>query len=97
MTSPVYPSLSIPPVDSNWFNADPAVDEEGELAALEKEHSAWISDISSRDSDLLPTGQEEYNEEGEEEEDSAPEDDEEESDTGNEEEDEEEVEEIEMP
>ena len=65
------------------------------MSEIEKEHSAWIADIASRDSDLIPTGQDtDFNDEGEEDEESGPEDDEEESDT-NEEEDDEEVEELE--
>jgi len=93
---PFQPSLDIPLVHPNWFDADPAVDEEAELAQLEKEQAAWVSEITSRDSDLIPTGQDtDFNEDGEEDEESGPEDDEEESDT-NEEEDDEEVEELEI-
>ena len=96
MGSPVYPSLGLPAVDQHWFNADAAVDEESELAQLEKEHHDLVQDIANRDVDLLPTAQEDFTDDGvDEEEESGPEDDEEESDT-NEEEDDEEVEEIDV-
>lgn len=95
MGSPVYPSLGLPAVDQHWFNADAAVDEESELAHLEKEHHDLVQDIANRDVDLLPTAQEDFTDDVDEEEESGPEDDEEESDT-NEEEDDEEVEEIDV-
>lgn len=95
MVSPFYPPLGLPVVDQHWFNADAAVDEEAELTQMEKEQQTWAQDVASRDSDLLPTGQDDFADEVDEEEESGPEDDEEESDT-NEEEDDEEVEEIDV-
>lgn len=93
---PVYPSLDIPVSHSYWFDADPPIDEEAELAEYEKEHAAFLQDISNRDSDLVPTGQDpDYNDEEDEDGESGPEDEDEESDT-NEEEDDEEVEELEI-
>jgi hypothetical protein len=93
---PVYPSLDIPISHPNWFDADPAVDEEAELTEIEKEHTAFLQEISTKDSDLLPTGQDpDYDNEEDEDGESGPEDEDEESDT-NEEEDDEEVEELEI-
>ena len=93
MATPRYPSLGLPAVDPHWFNADAAVDEEAELTQLEKEQHLWAHEIATQNSELGPSGQEEYGDDVDEEEESGPEDDEEESDT-NEDEDDEEVEEI---
>lgn len=95
MATPFFPSLGLPAVDQHWFDADAAIDEEAELTQLEKDHQAWAQDIANQNSDLMPTGPEDYADEPEEEDESGPEDDEEESDT-NEEEDDEEVEELDV-
>lgn len=89
MTTPLFPSLEPPVVDPNWFSCDKAIDEDAELAQLEKEHQNWINEISQKDSDLVPTGQVEAGFEEDEEEDDDPDDDDEESESNDDDDDEE--------
>lgn len=92
--TPFYSSLNLPSIDSFWFNADAPVDEEAELANLEKEHQSWLEEIATRDSEIqgFTEDYDEGDDDGDES-DGEPEDDE--SDT-NEEEDDEEGEEIDI-
>jgi len=90
MTTPLFPSLQPPVVDPNWFSCDKPVDEDAELAQLEKEHQNWIQEIAQKDCDLVPTGQiDAATFEDEEEEDDDNDDDDEESESNDDDDDEE--------
>lgn len=94
ISTPLYSSLNLPPLDSFWFNVDATIDDESELVTLEKEHQSWLDEIAMRDSDI-PGLTEEYDEGDDEGDESDGEPEEDDSDT-NEEEDDEEGEEIEI-
>jgi len=76
MVSPLFPSLTPRYMDCHWFQVDKPMDEEVELSLMEKEHCSQLSEISSRDNDLLPTGQtHDFGEEEEEDDDNEDDDD----------------------
>ncbi|RWR99859.1 anaphase-promoting complex subunit 15-like protein [Dinothrombium tinctorium] len=80
MSTPFFPSLTPSYIDSNWFAVDKAIDEDTELTLLEKEHQNSITEISQRDSDLVPCGHvDSYDEEDDEDDDDNDDDDESES------------------
>jgi hypothetical protein len=89
MVSPLFPSLTPRYIDSNWFQVDKPLDEEIVLSHMEKEHSSQLSEISSRDQDLVPTGQSGHDFEEEEDDDDDNEDDDDDDDNEDDDDDEE--------
>lgn len=82
MWTPLYPSLPLPVVDSNWFTVDKPIDEDAELTQLENQHQQSQNEINQRDSDLILTGQvDNFEDEEEEDDDNDDDDDDEESES----------------
>lgn len=89
MVSPLFPSLTPRYVDSNWFQVDKPMDEEQELSQMEKEHCSQLSEISSRDNDVIPAGQTQHEFEEEDDDDDDNEDDDDDDDNEDDDDDEE--------